>query len=130
MSHRFGGGPFQGSSSGSSNSNGGHSSASEAGPSSSNSNGHRSSGHYQATRFSNGASNGDGGAGGGGDAGGSSGSSKGSALSSAGSNGHGVAAQAESADYMGFKAIYEGSKVDRKELVRLTLQTLKELGYE
>lgn len=36
----------------------------------------------------------------------------------------------EVADYVGFRPIYEGSKIDRQELVRLTMQTLKELGYE
>ncbi|CAO1625466.1 unnamed protein product [Sympodiomycopsis kandeliae] len=36
----------------------------------------------------------------------------------------------ESADYQGFRPIYPDSNVDRKELVRLTIQTLRDLGYE
>lgn len=36
----------------------------------------------------------------------------------------------ETADYVGFRPIYEGSRVDRRELVRLTVQSLREMGYE
>ncbi|CAO1634740.1 unnamed protein product [Parajaminaea phylloscopi] len=36
----------------------------------------------------------------------------------------------ETANYDGFRPIYEGSRIDRRELVRLTLQSLRELGYE
>ncbi|PWN25950.1 WD40 repeat-like protein [Jaminaea rosea] len=36
----------------------------------------------------------------------------------------------ETADYAGFRPLYEGSRVDRRELVRLTVQSLREMGYE
>lgn len=36
----------------------------------------------------------------------------------------------ETADYVGFRPVYPGSRIDRKELVKLSLQTLRELGYE
>lgn len=99
--------------------NQGNSHSSEAGPSTSSStNGH----HHHASRssrFSNGGgTNGEGGSG-------SSFLSNGESSLSAPAE-----RQAETADYVGFRPIYEGSRIDRRELVRLTLQSLRELGYE
>ena len=76
----------------------------EPGPSTTN--GHRPHrhGHSGSTRFSNGNSNG----------------------SAAGA----LMTPPETADYVGFRPIYEGSRVDRRELVRLTVQSLREMGYE
>jgi len=33
-------------------------------------------------------------------------------------------------DQDGFKPLYEGSRLDRTEFIRITLQSLKELGFE
>ena len=56
-------------------------------------------------------------------------------VKSAASNGNGSSSSsafppAETADYVGFRPVAEGSKIDRKEMVKLTIQNLRDLGYE
>lgn len=43
-------------------------------------------------------------------------------------NGHAHGTSQE--DQLRFRPLYEGSRLDRTEFVRITLQSLKELGYE
>ena len=43
-------------------------------------------------------------------------------------NGNGVVGMHD--DQQSFRPLYEGSQLDRTEFVRITMQSLKELGYE
>lgn len=60
------------------------------------------------------------------------GASSSTANSGSSANGHtnGHAHGLAQEDQFSFRPLYEGSRLDRTEFVRITLQSLKELGYE